>query len=714
MSALKAQNDTPLCHYRKFDDFYKLIERNTPIGVGAYGTVCAAAHRETGEVVAVKQIPRNSVTSKEVMSEVEILRVAGDHRHIIKLMDLFWDDDFWYVVMEMAHGGELFDWIVNKGLLSEHDTCRVMQDIIRAIEFLHMHNIVHGDIKPENIMIAEDTNTLDVRLGDFGTAFEVMGHKKKENNDDDDFYGPSRMTVAYSPPEVVNQNKNEQTEVGPKADVWALGVLMYILIAGRHPFDMNPGADEQEVIDHICNDEPDFSDPLWLGVSPKAIDLIKSLLDKDPDKRPSCSEALSSPWFDGTKQRVRTTQAEASEAFHHFVKGRRRIKACLLAVMVGIIDTSGEEYLEGENEDVLEGSGFYKGRRALTRLGFGPHAIGSRTVACKLIDRLGKGYIDGDDLTAVMRAMGEELSEKDINGMLKAIDGDPLTTNPSGQITFDQMSRLVPPLCPAWKFKPGEAVYLQGEDKDDIFYLIKRGKVQFSVKLPTGEQVLQGLSAGDSFGEVELVQNQNAILPRVCSCVCSPDSSERCELMAVTNHFFSLLTDVFGSVRNRIEAQTNLRLHQLAGEILRRGFFISPTLFQSGEKIWSLKGKNGTRSTASSCAIVVLSGTVKATWPDEAILPPQAPLSPEAGSNHISLVATQGKTEVLHAGDFCFCGDLGSMGGNPGEWGAREVIGHSIEGNSPAQVLIIPGDEIRKLVEKGNMAAIRSYLFGIG
>jgi Protein kinase domain len=100
----------------------------------SYGTVCAAVHRETGEVVAVKQIPRSAVSAKEVMSEVEILRVAGEHRHVIQLTDLFWDDELWYVVMEMAKGGELFDRIVTKGLLSEHETSQVMQDLLHAIE----------------------------------------------------------------------------------------------------------------------------------------------------------------------------------------------------------------------------------------------------------------------------------------------------------------------------------------------------------------------------------------------------------------------------------------------------------------------------------------------------------------------------------------------------------------------------------------------------
>ncbi|KAG5178901.1 kinase-like domain-containing protein, partial [Tribonema minus] len=281
VAGIHSEGDKSRCHYRRFDDFYKLLEKTSPIGMGAYGTVCAAAHRETGEVVAVKQIPRSAVSAKEVMSEVEILRVAGDHRHIVRLMDLFWDDDLWYVVMEMAHGGELFDRIVNKGLLSEHDTCKVMQDLLHAIEFLHMHNIVHGDIKPENIMIAEDSSTIDVRLGDFGTAFEVMGQKGRGGSADGaKLSGSSRMTVAYSPPEVLDQDGDDDVEVGPKADVWALGVLMYILIAGRHPFDMDPGADEDELQRHICRGEPDFSDPLWSDVSPAAIDLIKRMLSK--------------------------------------------------------------------------------------------------------------------------------------------------------------------------------------------------------------------------------------------------------------------------------------------------------------------------------------------------------------------------------------------------------------------------------------------------
>lgn len=679
-------------HQRKFEDFYRLIEKQSPLGSGSYGTVVAAAHRETGEVVAVKQIPRCNVSEEEVMAEVEILKIAGDHRHIIQLTDLFWDDKLWYVVMEMAKGGELFDRIVNKGLLTEHETSQIMKDLLHAIDFLHNHNIVHGDIKPENIMLAEDSSNIDVRLGDFGTAFEVMGRNMGKA-----LSGSSRMTVAYSPPEVLDQDGTDGVvEVSPKADVWALGVLMYILIAGRHPFDMELGADESELHRRICEEEPDFSDPLWNEVSPAAIKLIKRLLTKDPTIRPTCAEALADLWFEDTAGHSHQTPAEAREAFAHFCEARRRIKACLLAVMVGIVDNtkrgSGREggnvmslvdSAAGPANDAEGDQPFSFRRNALTHLGFGPHAVGSRTVACRLIDRDGKGYIDAEDITAVMQAMGENLPRKEVDEMLKAVAGDPLNEeNEEPKISYAQLSKLVPPLCPARVYKPGEVIYQEGE-KDDTFYLIKKGSVEFSLQTPAGEKTLQGLTAGDSFGEVELVAVPGRVLPRVCTCRCKATSSERCELLAVMLDMFSLLTDVFSTVESRITAQVHLRLQQLGGEILRRGFASPQVMLNKDDRAWG-PGCKGAGCIMSGCVVVVKEGSIAATW----------------ASNENQEV----KRRVLGPGEHCFCGDLG-LGIGEGK-GAVTVDG--LEDNT--EVMVIPAAIFRDFLTKSNMEALRAHL----
>jgi CRP-like cAMP-binding protein/tRNA A-37 threonylcarbamoyl transferase component Bud32 len=650
---------------RKFSDFYKLVEK-TPLGQGAFAAVCAAVHRETGEVVAVKQIPRspNGQNDAEVQAEVNILRTAGEHRHIIQLSDVFADDDYYYVVMEMAKGGELFDHIVNQGLLPEAETAALMRDLVDATCYLHNNGIIHGDIKPENIMLAnpvDDTSRIDVRLGDFGTAMEVDPSAGSGT-----LSGNSRMTIAYCPPEVLTQSTSEggdpseeRVEVSAKTDVWALGVLLYILLAGRHPFDMDLRADELEMERRIMNEEPSYDDPLWKDVSPLAVDLLKSMLNRDPTLRPTSQEVYDHPWFTATAEHSRVSSGEAREAFQQFNRGRRRIKACLLAVMAG---------LAGDQAD--------RTHTALTRLRTGSRAIGSRTYACHVLDRGGKGFIDADDIMHVMNVMGERVSSKDVEQMLRAVDGDINTSTVTA--SYDQMTKLVPPLCPARVYQPGETVYLAGE-LDASFYLIKRGGVEFSitsdecgVSSPFSEVKLQSLGPGESFGEVELVLAKDALLPRACTCKCSVDGtgSGRCELLVMPKDLFGLITDVFASVEGQIQVQSALRLEQLTLEILKSAQGKQRLEIRAGEVVAS-------QSDPEPSVILVTEGRV--------------------------LSLSNGHRQVLGPDSFRFCGELPGLGSTNNQ--AGQIIAAE-----PAVVHKIPAKDVAAVLSKNGMAALRYHL----
>lgn len=232
----------------------------------------------------------------------------------------------------------------------------------------------------------------------------------------------------------------------------------------------------------------------------------------------------------------------ASEALQMFWSGRRRLKGCLLAVMAGLVDGISEDPNDVEGKEAGEVQGGFqqqmqRRRRSLRKEGdferklpsggeairedvalgssstsrddknaatvgdflATPHAseafIGSRTVACRMIDRGGKGYITADDLAHVMRLMGEDVdaSEEVVSEMMKAVDGDPSRESP--RVTYEQMARLVPPLCPARKYKAGEELYKEG-DLDPTFYLLRKGVVEFSVTTPGGKVPLQTQGPG--------------------------------------------------------------------------------------------------------------------------------------------------------------------------------------------------------------------------
>ncbi|CAM9475846.1 unnamed protein product, partial [Hapterophycus canaliculatus] len=114
------------------------------------------------------------MSTPRLQAEVDLLRMAGQHKNVVGFRDLFSDGNFYYIVMEFATGGELFDRLVTKGAHSEHDAASLLREVMHAVAYLHGHSIIHFDIKPENILLHDaDTDEIDVRLVDFGSAFVV-------------------------------------------------------------------------------------------------------------------------------------------------------------------------------------------------------------------------------------------------------------------------------------------------------------------------------------------------------------------------------------------------------------------------------------------------------------------------------------------------------------------------------------------------------------
>ncbi|CAM9237529.1 unnamed protein product, partial [Chrysoparadoxa australica] len=186
------------------------------IGVGSLGRVSQGTDKETGEQVAIKTVKRDSTSEENIAGEVDVMQEVGKHPHIVGLKGVYADDMGWHIVMELAQGGELYERLVNEGMLSEGDSRCVMKQIASAAAHLHEKGIVHLDIKPENIMLAHSSvGAPSVMLTDFGSAFRV-----REGSPECKHY-----TAAYSPPEVIRGDN-----ISEKADVWALGVIMYILL----------------------------------------------------------------------------------------------------------------------------------------------------------------------------------------------------------------------------------------------------------------------------------------------------------------------------------------------------------------------------------------------------------------------------------------------------------------------------------------------------
>ena len=234
-------------------------------GAGGKGT---AGPRSAAEIDAALQ------------KEIEIL-TNMHHPHIIELFDVFDDapNDAVHIVMPLCRGGELFGRI--GGGFSEVDAAVYSQQMLSALEYLHSQGIVHRDLKPENFMFLTEDEDSDLVLIDFGVS--TFFHRGKPLD-------TALGTVYYTAPEVFDGEYDE------KCDVWSIGIIIYMLLAGHAPFE-DAKHREYKIVSAIQNKPPPFKDREWAGVSPEAIAFLKRLLVKDPARRPGVTEALGDAWF---------------------------------------------------------------------------------------------------------------------------------------------------------------------------------------------------------------------------------------------------------------------------------------------------------------------------------------------------------------------------------------------------------------------------------
>lgn len=277
------------------DKYYEVGEK---IGQGMFGKVFKVKHKETGEYWAMKVINKEKAGSSAIKlleREVNILKMV-DHDNIIKLNEVFETSKKMYLVMELCEGGELFDVLKERQTFCEKDTKVIMTKMAKATSYLHKRDIVHRDLKLENILLsqnpADSNDKLHIKVTDFGLSVVKggVGH----DNMMQDFCG----TPIYMSPEIIDNKAYSQM-----CDVWAMGVIMYSLICGSPPFKAST---EDELYEIIKKGEIDFtSDPVWNSISTEAKNLIDLMLRTDPAHRISASEVLHHTWISGIQRESR-------------------------------------------------------------------------------------------------------------------------------------------------------------------------------------------------------------------------------------------------------------------------------------------------------------------------------------------------------------------------------------------------------------------------
>ena len=257
------------------------------LGSGSFGSVYEAKNTIFQNTVAMKVIkkdPNNEIDEQEIKNEIDILKKLS-HPNIVKIYEFYISNSHYYIITEFCKEGELFSYIKNK--YSERQLAVLFYQVFSGLWYLHDNKILHRDIKLENIMISKKEKDNEsgeelfwVKIIDFGTA-KIFEKNKKEK----DVVGSS----YYIAPEVLKQNYNE------KCDTWSVGVILYMMLVGRAPFD---GKDDEEIISKINSGEYNSKEPRLLKHSPEVRDLVSKLLQKDLSRRYSAKEALGHPWFE--------------------------------------------------------------------------------------------------------------------------------------------------------------------------------------------------------------------------------------------------------------------------------------------------------------------------------------------------------------------------------------------------------------------------------
>jgi len=246
-------------------DYYELTSEQ--LGKGSYGSVQKARDRRTGAVRAVKIIKKSRIENiTRLKREITIMKKL-DHPNIIKLFEVFEDDEHIYLVLELCTGGELFARIIKSGHFSEYHSAVVMKQVLSAIWYCHENGIIHRDLKPENLLYSTDSSTSSIKIIDWG--FAAMCSK------DHEFYSTVGTPYYVAPQVLMGKYDN-------KCDLWSAGVILYILLAGYPPFH---GKDNQEILKEVKSGKYDFDPRFWGHVSDKAKDLVKRLLVFSPQKR---------------------------------------------------------------------------------------------------------------------------------------------------------------------------------------------------------------------------------------------------------------------------------------------------------------------------------------------------------------------------------------------------------------------------------------------
>ena len=364
---------------RALRDCYEFTKN---LGKGGYGKVFQVRNKKSGQLYAYKKLSKLNVNNLiKFRREINIL-VKMDHPNIIKLYDVFESQNSLYLIMEECHGGELFDRILKRiesnEMYSEKEACEIIQQVMSAIEYCHKQGIVHRDLKPENLLYLREGPELNnpLKIIDFGLSQEININK---------ILSSKVGTAYYVSPEILQGKYSE------KCDVWAAGVILYVLLSGEPPFN---GPSDGVIYSKIRQFKFNFPEKRWSKISNDAKDLLSKMLVPEA-QRLSASQVLEHPWFQLVKDNkipLEKIKLDGNSNFFKEYKESNKLKKIVLLYMASKL----------QEEEILD----------LNKL-------------FKAFDEDNDGQIDYKEFEqGIMRLNSKGIKKEEIQSMFDEIDSD--------------------------------------------------------------------------------------------------------------------------------------------------------------------------------------------------------------------------------------------------------------------------------------------------
>uniref|UniRef100_A0A8C6WUE1 Calcium/calmodulin-dependent protein kinase IGb n=1 Tax=Neogobius melanostomus TaxID=47308 RepID=A0A8C6WUE1_9GOBI len=266
------------------ENIQEIFDFMEELGSGAFSEVYMVKEKKTGKMFAMKCVKKKQNGDLNLENEITVLRRIK-HDNVVGMEDFYESRTHYYLVMQLVSGGELFDRILDRGVYSERDASKVIQQVLQAVEYLHQSGVVHRDLKPENLLYYSPDEDSKIMISDFGLSKMV----------DNGIMSTACGTPGYVAPEVLAQKPYSRA-----VDCWSIGVITYILLCGYPPFYEET---ESRLFSKIMKAQYEFDSPFWDDISDSAKDFIRNMMQKNPSMRYTTDQALRHPWIIGKTAR---------------------------------------------------------------------------------------------------------------------------------------------------------------------------------------------------------------------------------------------------------------------------------------------------------------------------------------------------------------------------------------------------------------------------